>query len=138
VIVARQRLATLFACGCEVVDRRPNYDSDQPEIKLANVAMPAFAGFDTFDYYPDFFDPYLGVQESLHITQSHGCGSLTDDFQDIYRDISDVLDLVERGHSDYAMWRVAVHFGHWGAHATAALKALFWASSRQFLIGPFL
>lgn len=71
--------------------------------------------------YSDVFNP----AEPTDVTPV--TGSLADDLVDIYRDVVTGLRAYEGGNRPGAVW--AWSFGlhsHWGAHATAAIRALHW------------
>lgn len=72
-------------------------------------------------YYREVFDPYEPPEEG-EVT-----ANLADDIADIYADLRDGLAKWARGESGEALWAWRLGFeGHWGEHATGALRAL-WA-----------
>ena len=72
-----------------------------------------------FNYYSDVFDPQTVPSEEPEV------GDLADDIADIYRDLSEGLDLSDAGLPSEAEWSFRHSFWtHWGRHASSAIKAL--------------
>ena len=71
------------------------------------------------NYYREMFSPY-DLAEIPPVT-----GDLADDFLDIERDLQRGLIRWHEGDRAGATWEWQFHFaGHWGDHATSALRAL--------------
>lgn len=89
------------------------------------LAPGDWPGFHELDMYRESVDPYGWDDET-------GAGSLTDDFFDIYRDVSRGLIAYDRGEPGSAAWEWRFHFDiHWGDHAVDALHALATARTRH-------
>ena len=73
------------------------------------------------NHYVDVFDPTAVPPDAAVV------GNISDDLADIYRDVVTGLRAYRRGDRAGAVWEWS--FGlhsHWGAHATAAIRALHW------------
>lgn len=72
------------------------------------------------EYYMEVIDPY-------DMEASTGCGSLSDDLADMYRDLKPALCLYGRSEADsnesVFSWRLSF-LSHWGRHCTSALRAI--------------
>lgn len=118
---ARELVALLCAL-CAAAVRLPSVEpSDRPDVDRATrpTQLPTFEQ----DHYRECFNPFELEEEPV-------VGSLSDDLGDIYTDLREGLDILERGTPDDArdaLW--AWRFGfesHWGEHATGAIRALYW------------
>jgi hypothetical protein len=107
-----QSIAELYAASLALPSVSPTDTQPPPEVTLPEgiVVGPA-------DHYWEVFDPYEQSEPVL--------GSLTDDVQDIYRDVVAGLVLFRRGEVENAVWTWVFHRqNHWGDHAVDALRAL--------------
>lgn len=103
----------------------PDLDEEAPDLEtssrqLANVARLRFRSLESVAYR-EFFDPFAEPrQESV-------TGSLLDDLKYVYSDLKQSLSLYEAGFTRAASrdWRFNFTY-HWGAHATSAVRALYW------------
>lgn len=82
-------------------------------------------------YYSEVADPGAVPSEEPVV------GDLGDDVEEVYRDLSEGLSLLDAGHAAEAEWSFAESFrSHWGAHAAAAIRVLhLWLAERGEL-GP--
>lgn len=81
------------------------------------------------DAYRQCFDPYNLDEDPLP-------SSLAEDLCGVYADLADGLAHWDAGEADDAVWAWRFSFGsHWGEHASAALRALYWLACRHG-IGP--
>ena len=73
------------------------------------------------DFYGEVYDP-TEITGEAPVT-----GSLSDDLEDIYRDVVTGLRAYQRGDRAGAVWEWSFNLhAHWGAHATGAMRALHW------------
>jgi len=97
------------------------FDSEgkRPDDALIKKVAARFSGF-AFDHYRVVFDPHDFTK-----TDEPVVGMLWDDLADIYRDLAEGLDNVEKGHLADACsdWTNSYKF-HWARHAVNALAAL--------------
>jgi len=112
-VAARRVLAGLVAEGATLPETEPTSDMDWD----AQSAPRDWPGFGPYDVYWEIFDPY--------VDEERVAGSLSDDFLDIYRDLSRGLMAFDAGQREDALWEWRFHFDcHWGDHAVDALRAL--------------
>ncbi|WP_409294130.1 DUF5063 domain-containing protein [Peribacillus sp. SCS-26] len=94
----------------------PEVEPDHAEAPLFEISLPK-VDFDKYEYYWQVFDPYILAEP--------GCGSLSDDIIDIYKDLKEGILLFEQDTPNEAIWHWKFHFqAHWGSHAVNALHAL--------------
>jgi Domain of unknown function (DUF5063) len=113
-------LANLVALGTEL----PHMAADDAELETPEVKRPSFGGIGNFDYYSAVLDPFELPDAAI------GCGSLADDFQDIYMDLKHSLLLRSKSENE-AVFHVKLMYGHWVAHALGALRALHEINTRR-------
>ena len=114
-------ISSLLSAGFalpEVDEESPDLETSSRELaRLAQLRFRSLAGI----FYSEVFDPFADT--------NHECvtGSLLDDLQDIYSDLKQSLALYDAGYVRAASrdWRFNFAF-HWGAHATSAVRALYW------------
>ena len=92
-----------------------------PEVqKISNVELGVdwiTVGFEYDDSYWEIYNPFE-CEEPV-------CGSLSDDFGDIYKDLKEGVLLYEKGHVNDAIWGWKWSFkNHWSHHLVDALRAL--------------
>jgi hypothetical protein len=91
--------------------------ADNPELQRALAPLCEMLGQRAF--YREIFDPFDASEVEV-------MGSLSDDLQDIYRDVRSGLLKWDRGEAGAALWEWRFNFeGHWGEHTTSALRALY-------------
>lgn len=121
------RLLALFAAGInlppawsdELAGRGAIEPVDDAEWQRAYEAAQRLP----LDLYGEVYDPTVVPPEEP------GLGSVADDLADIYRDVVAGLRAYRHGDLAGAVWEWG--FGlqsHWGAHATSAIRALYWWS----------
>lgn len=105
-------IAELYAASLALPSASPT-DTEPPP----DVTLPEGIVVGPEDTYWEVFDPYDQSEPVV--------GSLTDDVQDIYRDVVVGLVLFHRGEVENAVWTWAFNRkNHWGDHAVDALRAL--------------
>lgn len=83
------------------------------EIEAERISI----SFGETDGYWEIYNPYK-CEEPV-------CGSLSDDFGDIYKELKKGTILYENGHTNDAIWNWKWSFeNHWSYHAVDAMKAL--------------
>ena len=92
-----------------------------PEIKeLNDIDVDVdriIVAFDYADAYWEIYNPFE-CEEPV-------CGSLSDDFGDIYKDLKEGVLLYDKGHINDAIWSWKWSFrNHWSYHLVDALRAL--------------
>lgn len=115
---ALKHLALLYQCALEL----PHLSGDE---KAGCISREDFrAVYLRFAVIPvGYYSVPLNVLEVP--PGETGLGDLSEDLADIWRDLKPPLLLFDAGHIDAAVWEWRFHFqAHWGAHATAALRAL--------------
>ncbi|MDR4222315.1 DUF5063 domain-containing protein [Priestia megaterium] len=96
--------------------RLPEVEPDNAEAPQFEIPLPK-VDFDKYEYYWEVFDPYK--------LDEPGCGSLSDDILDIYKDLKEGIILFEQDTTNEAIWHWKFHFqSHWGSHVVNALRAL--------------
>ncbi len=119
-------LAHRLADLCALALRLPEHDApDVPRPK--HDVEPLDLDFGELDFYREIFDAYAEDEPVV--------GSLSDDVRDVYSDLMQGLAIFERGQpADLRAaawtWRESF-YGHWGEHATSALRALYWVLRRS-------
>ena len=103
----------------------PEADEDAPDLEtssreLAKRAELRFRSLASI-VYSEVSDPFAESNQKLVK------GSLLDDLKYIYSDLKQSLALYDAGYVRAASrdWRFNFIF-HWGAHATSAVRALYW------------
>lgn len=108
-------LAALLDLYLKVL-RLPEVEPDNAEVPQLEIPLPK-VDFDKYEYYWEVFDPYK--------LDEPGCGSLSDDILDIYKDLKEGIILFEQDTPNEAIWHWKFHFqAHWGSHIVNALRAL--------------
>lgn len=122
-----RRLLALLAAGIELPPARADGLADRDETEPVSDAewRMAYEAAQRLpvDYYGEVYDPTLIPPDEP------GVGSIADDLADIFRDVVGGLRMYRRGDLAGAVWEWS--FGlraHWGAHATSAVRALYWWS----------
>jgi hypothetical protein len=112
--------SVLFDDDDSVNEEAPSTDSSRGESPMP-AALDDLADYlGARRYYREIFDPYSEPSEAEVV------GDLIDDFGDIYRELSGGLSEWQAGTRGEALWEWRFGFeGHWGEHATSALRALF-------------
>jgi len=111
-------LADLYETALRMPDADPETDTEaEPELKPIYSALEEKLG-DANSYWV-VFDPRQN-EEPVR-------GSLTEDVHEIYRELSTVLTMADKGASvSELVWHARLMFNaHWGLHAVGALRALY-------------
>lgn len=102
----------------------PHFEEDQeaalPDPKLIEALKQKAGGLPLQQYYT-VFNPTQTSEDA-----SPTLGLLADDLLDIYTDLSEALDLWDKGHKDLANWTLVFTYqSHWGKHAVDAAQAMY-------------
>jgi hypothetical protein len=115
-------LLALLCELCAAAVRLPSAEpSDRPDVDRG----PHPTDIIRFEpnHYRECFNPFELEAEPV-------IGSLLDDLGDIYVDLRQGLDTLDRGTPEQAsdaVWNWKFSFeSHWGEHATGAIRALYW------------
>ncbi|MGG0179118.1 DUF5063 domain-containing protein [Gottfriedia acidiceleris] len=96
----------------------PEVEAEDTEVAILDFAIPKL-NFGQNEYYWDVFEPYQ-LEEPVC-----GCGSLSDDILDIYKDVKEGNLLYDQNEQLEAIWHWKFDFhAHWGRHAVNAIRAL--------------
>ena len=88
---------------------------DDMDIRAEHITI----SFGEDDCYWEIYNPYE-CEETV-------CGSLSDDFGDIYKELKTGIMLYEKGYINNAFWNWKWSFeNHWSYHAVDAMRALNW------------
>ena len=88
---------------------------DDMDIRAEHITI----SFGEDDCYWEIYYPYE-CEENV-------CGSLSDDFGDIYKELKTGIMLYEKGYINNAFWNWKWSFeNHWSYHAVDAMRALNW------------
>lgn len=117
------RLLELYRAGLHLPSDR-SLDADESQCVERFSDQEWRRAFDAakrlpLDLYSKVFDPAEVPAEAPVV------GSLADDLADVYRDVVTGLREYDRGNRAEAIWQWSFCLRtHWGAHATAAIRAL--------------
>jgi len=121
---ALELITGLFWRGIQLVDEVKEIEEDSPSVESANGKADRVysqACDLPLTHYSEVFDPNVFPPDEPVI------GHLADDISDIYQDLQCGLSLLDAGHPDHAVWEWVFSMQkHWGAHATSAIRALYW------------
>lgn len=121
----RATVDSLLALLCELSAAALRLPSVEPSDRQDVDRRPQPADLVRFEpnCYRECFNPFELEEEPV-------IGSLSDDLGDVYVDLRQGLDTLDRGTPDDArdaIWNWKFSFeSHWGEHATGAIRALYW------------
>ena len=123
-VISMDRLKELMLSVLQLYEKAlhlPNTEPSEADYSQSTIsALPL--KMEIRDYYWSVFDPFDDSDEDKVV-----CMMISDDINDIYRDLKEGLRAYESGDFDTAIW--IWKFGvdnHWGVHAVNLIKALHW------------
>ena len=123
-VISMDQLKELMLSVLQLYEKALHLPNTEPsEADYSQSAISALPlKMEIRDYYWSVFDPFDDSDEDKVV-----CMMISDDINDIYRDLKEGLRAYESGDFDPAIW--IWKFGvdnHWGVHAVNLIKALHW------------